>query len=313
MSSSSLDREAEAFDRHARERVEHGQIPDLRRAVPCDYFYNNVWRRPYLLDAECGRNYRFAVAHLTPGRVLEVGSGPGHMSLELARAGFLVTGLELSAAAVDIARRFALENPFLNGFGSLEYVQADFLAWQPDDRYDGVCFFNTLHHFEAVDRVLQRVEKVLRPGGRLVVVEPARDWLGEREAAVAALARWLLAAHGAWYQPTDLPASVSAIEHGVTACLREYREARDEGEPAQSPHDNAAYADDMLAALRSRFEEIACVPGASIFYKLGGGIRGDTEEQVRRTADLLHSFDQYAVQRGLLRAGEFLWAGRVRG
>jgi 2-polyprenyl-3-methyl-5-hydroxy-6-metoxy-1,4-benzoquinol methylase len=313
MSSRSLEREAEAFDRHARERVEHGQIPDLRRAVPCDYFYNNIWRRPYLLDAECGRNFRFAAAHLRPGRILEVGSGPGHMSLELARAGFLVTGLELSGVAVDIARRFALENPVLSGFGSLEYVQADFLDWQPGDRYDGVCFFNTLHHFNAVDRVLQRVEEILSPEGRLVVVEPARDWLGEREAAVAALIRWLLAAHGAWYQPIDLPASLLALEDGVDACLREYREARDAGEPAQSPHDNAVYGDDMLAALRRRFEEIAWTPGASIFYKLGGGIRGGTEEQVRRTADLLHAFDRYAVQRGLLKAGEFLWAGRVRG
>jgi SAM-dependent methyltransferase len=292
--------------------VEQGQIPDLRRAVPCDYFYNNIWRRPYLLDAECGRNFRFAAAHLEPGRILEIGSGPGHMSLELARAGFAVTGLELSGEAVAIARRFAAENPFVDGFGSLEYVQADFFAWEPVGRYDGVCFFNTLHHFADLERVLQRVEDVLRPGGRLVVVEPSRDWLGQREAAVAALIRWLLAAHDAWYQPLELPASAEAVRAGVNRCLREYREARDEGDAEQSPNDNAAYADQMLAALRARFEELRFEPGAAIFYKLGGGIRSRSEEHARQIAELLRQFDTFAVQAGLLSAGEFLWAGRTR-
>ena len=38
--------EAEAFDGQIRDRVEHGHVPDLRNAVECDYFYNNIWRRP---------------------------------------------------------------------------------------------------------------------------------------------------------------------------------------------------------------------------------------------------------------------------
>ena len=41
-----LHQEAEAFNSQIDERIANGHIPDLRLAEPCDYFYNNPWRRP---------------------------------------------------------------------------------------------------------------------------------------------------------------------------------------------------------------------------------------------------------------------------
>ena len=107
-----LDKEADSFDQHVRERITHGMIPDLRRLQDCDWFYNNVWRRPYLMDLVFGRNLRFALKYRAGHSLLEIGSGPGHMTLEFARAGMEVTGLELSGECIKIARRFATENPF---------------------------------------------------------------------------------------------------------------------------------------------------------------------------------------------------------
>ncbi len=48
MLSDELKGEARAFDERIAERVRHGHIPDLRRVEPCDWFFNNPWRRPYL-------------------------------------------------------------------------------------------------------------------------------------------------------------------------------------------------------------------------------------------------------------------------
>ena len=263
--------EAEAFDRQIYERSRHGHLPDLRRVQACDWFYNNPWRRPYLVNMVFGRYFRFALQHVTGRTLLEVGSGPGHMALEFAREGFHVVGIELSGASVELARRVAAENPFLDSFGSLEYVVADFLTWQPPHTFDNVCFFGTLHHFNKLTEILNKVNSLLNPNGRLIIVEPARDWLTLRDAAIIALTRWLLAWHGAWYESLSLPNNYGQVEEYIRECLREYKDARDQNEAVQSPHDNASFAAEMLTALRSCFEEVAFEPGFAYFPRIGGG------------------------------------------
>lgn len=52
-----------------------------------------------------------AMLDLTPGcRVLDVGCGPGRHSLELARRGHQVTGVDISGVFVDLARQAAVDN-----------------------------------------------------------------------------------------------------------------------------------------------------------------------------------------------------------
>lgn len=315
MSHDTLDngQEGEAFDRRIYERAQHGHLPDLRRVQPCDWFYNNPWRRPYLVDMVFGRSFRFALQHVVGKTLLEVGSGPGHKSLEFAREGFHVIGIDLSSASVQFARQVAAENPFRDGFGSLEYVITDFLTWQPPHNFDNACFFGTLHHFNRLAEVLNKVSNLLNPGGRLIVCEPARDWHTLKDATIIALIRWLLAAHGSWYESLPLPTSKEEVEQYVRECLREYQEARDRNEPTQSPHDNANFATEMLAALRSRFEEIAIEPVSAFFPRMGGGVRAKSEGEARRLSQFLYLFDQYAVATGLMNPGAFLWAGQTTG
>ena len=303
--------EALAFDERALERVANGHVPDLRRLTACDWFFNNLWRRPYLAAYEHGRNLAFAKRHLAGRTVVEIGSGLGHMSLELARAGFDVTGLELSPASVAIAERFRDENPYREGMGSLNYTAANALEWSPRWPVDNVCFFGALHHFEDIPGLLWHVRSMLARGGRLIVVEPARDRLRPQDAAVAVLVRQLLAATGAWYEP-QAPLTAETLPRAIEDCLGEYREARDAGEGLQSPHDNAAGSAEMLAALRGEFDELACEWGTSLFYRLAGGIRLGDDARHAALAETLHAFDRYAVDGGLLQPSEFLWAGRLR-
>lgn len=305
-----LQQEAEAFDEHARARIEHGLIPDLRRVQPCDWFYNNPWRRPYFANMIFGRYLRFASSNVTGETLLEVGSGVGHMCLEFARHGFHVTGLELSEVAVRAARETAAQNPFKEGFGSLTYLATDFIQWQPEQRFDNVCFFGALHHFDDVEKIVSKTRELMKKNGRVIVIEPARDWLKESDGALIALIRILLSAKGGWYEPVVLPASLSEFDDYARECLREYQDATDKSEAAQSPHDNASFAEDMLKHLRDHFGEVAFEPGFAFLPRMVGGVRGESEEKVKELTEFLSLFDDYAVNNKLMNAGGFLWAGQ---
>ena len=309
---SELQSEAAAFDARIRERVSHGHIPDLRRTQPCDWFYNNPWRRPAFVDMVFGEYFRFALAHLgQPGSTaLEVGCGPGHMSLELARSGFHVTGLDVSRAALDVAEQLAGENPYLQGFGSVRYIQADFQTWEAPARYDAICFFLTLHHFSDVEGILDKVKRLLAPGGRIVAIEPARDWYTQSDGAVIALIRVLLALTGSWHdRKLAVPEDDASLHAYVQACLDEFTEARDCHEGVQSPHDNAAFAQRMLDTLRANFPEVAFRKGYSFLHRTVGGVRGADEASAERTAAFLQLFDEFCVSRNILHPGVFCFAG----
>jgi SAM-dependent methyltransferase len=236
-----LNAEARAFDQRIEERVRHGHVPDLRRVQPCDWFFNNPWRRPYLVQMDCGRAFQFALSHARPARLLEICCGVGHMALEFGRHGFDVVGIDVSARCLEVARRLLAENPFRDGFGRVRYIHGDFLSWDaPAGSFDTVCFFGGLHHLEALDDVAAKVHRLLVPGGRVIIQEPARDWVTEANAAVTTVIRLLLGIQQRWYAPMALPKNEQELRARIQDCLVELREGRDPDEAKQSPHDNAS-------------------------------------------------------------------------
>lgn len=118
---------------------------------------------------------------LPPGaRVLELGCGSGvPMTRQLARR-FRVTGLELSPGQVSQAQRNVPQASFVQG----DMAELCFAA----SSFDAVAAFYSLTHVPRAEHhlVLAEAQRVLRPGGLLLVttgagdspdsVEP--DWLG---------------------------------------------------------------------------------------------------------------------------------------
>lgn len=304
--------EAKAFDRQIEERIKAGHLPDLRGVTPCDWFYNNPWRRPYLVDKVFGRYFRFARRWALGAHLLEVGSGPGHMALEFAREGFHVMGVELSPTCVDIARKTAFDSNQDPGFGTLEYDIADFNEWQPPHLFDTVTIFMALHHFQNPGMILDRCLDVLKPSGRLIVVEPARDQLNLRDAAIIALIRTLLSTSGHWHKPMKPPTSKMDWEDYVKEIYNEFREAHDHDTFPQSPNDNACMGDEMIRELRTRFIELCFENGFAFFPQMGGGVRADNEDTAELLARSLEIFDRYTVDNGILSPGTFLWAGEKK-
>lgn len=308
--SEDLKDEAQHFDARVAERLRHGHIPDLRRVEPCDWFYNNTWRRPYLVAMDAARAFGFARQHARPSRLLDVGCGLGFMTLEFARHGFHAVGVDISAGSLALARRLAEENPYREGFGSLRYVCEDFLAWEaPPGSFDTIGFFGNLHHMPEPERVLDKTLTLLAPGGRVLVDEPAHEWFAETNGAIVALMRVLLGLRDMWYEPVPVPKTEGQLQDYIKDCFEELREGKDKAEVYQSPHNNSATGTQILSGLRARFKEVECRRVDGFIQRVIGGVRGRSEEETRQLAEFLDRFDQVAVKMGLIQPGKLFWAG----
>ncbi|MGA7577906.1 MAG: class I SAM-dependent methyltransferase [Desulfobaccales bacterium] len=92
-------------------------------------------------------------------RVLVPGAGYGRNAALLARAGFMVTGVEISEEAIRLAEQ---NNP------GIKYLHGSFLEVPLEPgAFDAVYCFNVLHLFLKADRerFLQRCRDSLRDGG----------------------------------------------------------------------------------------------------------------------------------------------------
>jgi ubiquinone/menaquinone biosynthesis C-methylase UbiE len=102
--------------------------------------------------------------------VLEVGCGPGHLSIRLAHDhGLEVTGLDLDPAMIERARANA-ERTRPRAEGSPSFVVGD-VASLPfgDGSFDLVVSTLSMHHWAEPTKGLAEIGRVLRPGGRALV------------------------------------------------------------------------------------------------------------------------------------------------
>lgn len=111
------------------------------------------------------------VAALVPpgGRLLEVGAGPGQLSVRLAgRFGTDVTGLDLDPAM--IARARARADGLLSQERRPTFVEGNVAALPfADGSFDVVVSMLSMHHWDDPKGGLAEIARVLRPDGRALV------------------------------------------------------------------------------------------------------------------------------------------------
>jgi ubiquinone/menaquinone biosynthesis C-methylase UbiE len=105
-----------------------------------------------------------------PLDALDVGCGTGFLSLELAARGHRVTGIDLAPTMLDLARRKAAEAGFGIRFQEGDAEQAPFPAASFDLAISRHVLWTLPHPEAAIDDWI----RVLRPGGRLVVIDGAQ-------------------------------------------------------------------------------------------------------------------------------------------
>lgn len=106
-------------------------------------------------------------------RVLEIGVGLGTDFVRFARAGALVTGIDLTEAAAALVRR-RLELEGLEG--DVRAADAEALPF-PDASFDLVYSWGVLHHTPDTERAVAEVRRVLAPGGEArIMLYWRRSW-----------------------------------------------------------------------------------------------------------------------------------------
>lgn len=96
-----------------------------------------------------------------PGcRILEVGSGRGHLTRRLDELGAIATGIDANPSAAEhaVARDIRV----------MRVEAIDF----PDGAFDYVIAIHAIEHFPDLDRAFAEMARVLRPGGRMLLVYP---------------------------------------------------------------------------------------------------------------------------------------------
>ena len=99
-------------------------------------------------------------------RVLEIGCGLGTDGAQFAKAGADYTGVDLTDAAVELARRRFDLFDLPGTFRAADAEDLDFA----DASFDLVYSHGVLHHTPDTARAVREVHRVLRPGGRAVVM-----------------------------------------------------------------------------------------------------------------------------------------------
>ena len=118
--------------------------------------YTKEWHIPEAADFAGARGLK----------VLEIGCGLGTDGAQFAEAGADYTGVDLTEAAVELARRrFEL----FNLPGSFQTADAENLSF-PNASFDLVYSHGVLHHTPETEKAIQEIHRVLRPGGRAVVM-----------------------------------------------------------------------------------------------------------------------------------------------
>jgi SAM-dependent methyltransferase len=181
--------------------------------------------------------HAFVHAHLppAPARVLEVGCGRGDLARAIARAGHRVVAIDPDAPAGDLFRATSLE---------------EFADPEP---FDAVVASLVLHHIADLPAAVDKIARMLRPAGRLIVNEHAVDRLDEPTA------RWYLEKRAEI--GTDAPRSLER-------CLRDW----------EADHAGLHGYNTMRDELDRRFTERFFAWMPYLYGELGGATT-ETEER----------------------------------
>jgi len=143
----------------------------------CSYampdFYNEA------IDITQRAALKSLIASVGPGtRVLDYGCGVGRWTRELARRGAHVTAVDFSRTMLAEAKA-RTEAAGLSG--NCRFVNSDVSSLELAERFDVIMGVTVLQHVLGEERLTQtvaRLARMLRPGGRMVLVEaaPSQDY-----------------------------------------------------------------------------------------------------------------------------------------
>ena len=144
-----------------------------------------------------------------PGRVLDIGCGPGVMTDEIVKQGWSYEGIDLAPEMIAVAQKHFANRTEINfQVGAVTQIPA------LDQFFDAVVAMGLMEYLDDEAAALAEIRRVLKPAGRLIVSipnwwSPARMW-----------DRWLLTPLARFYRFLTGRGPSSKLSH------REYRLGR---------------------------------------------------------------------------------------
>lgn len=113
-------------------------------------------------------------------RILEIGFGTGQLINEIARyrEKGVIEGIDFSEAMVAVARK---RNRKHIAAGKVILRRGDFEEIEYDAGvFDGVCSCNTIYFWGHPENYIKKINRILRPGGKVVLAFRDRSWMEKR-------------------------------------------------------------------------------------------------------------------------------------
>ncbi len=154
-----------------REKRSHTDEDVLAQSYALKDRFSHIWTYPSrrrLYDLM--RSY---LQDLEDKYILDYGCGRGEKSLRYLKNGAVVYGIDISAAYIEEARKRVEQRGFPSERYSFSVMDAHNLQFK-DDTIDVVVGHGILHHLN-VGVALCEIHRVLRPNGRVLLVEPLSD------------------------------------------------------------------------------------------------------------------------------------------
>lgn len=199
-----------------------GQVRDM---------FNNIARRYDRMNAlmSFGRHRNWLgkavrlVAADNPGHVLDVATGTADVAIAIAKSlpETRVTGLDLSEMMIEIGRqkviRASLDDRITLECGDCLQMPFD------NNSFDAVTVAYGVRNFENIVAGLVQMNRVLRPGGKLTVIELSVPYRRIYRGAYNIYSRFVIPAMGAIISRdrrayTYLPKSIAAVPCGDDMC-----------------------------------------------------------------------------------------------
>ena len=144
-------------------------------AVLRDRRIHEEWRDLYRRDDVAGlqRSYLEEIVArlgLAPGTtIFDAGCGTAFNAVRLAEMGFRVEGIDLSQAAIEAGRDYAVQR---NVADRVRLRQGDLTKLEiADASFEAIICFGVLMHVPNFDAAVGELARVLKPGGALVLLE----------------------------------------------------------------------------------------------------------------------------------------------
>ena len=114
------------------------------------------------------------VAHLPGDTILDIGTGPGYLPIEIAKraANVRIIGIDLSRKLLSMARSNA-DKVGLSGRLTFQLGDAGHINFE-DELFDMVISTGMLHALKYPVKVIQEMYRVLKTGGQAWIFDPAR-------------------------------------------------------------------------------------------------------------------------------------------